>query len=101
MRLGPGAANCGTVTGQYMGKLIEDKGNFSRFICTGQLPVFNGKNVLFLVQEGIFLMGNVMSPLFVTKEKVTETSLQFLQFLKCVQLKIINMPQPIFWGSMF
>lgn len=64
MRLRPGAANCRTVARQYMGELIEDKGYYSRFICTGQLPVFGDKNILFLVQGGHLSHGKCYEPYF-------------------------------------
>lgn len=45
---------CEKVTRKFMGKLMEDKGYFGRFVCMGssryQLPISSDKNVLFLIQ---------------------------------------------------
>ena len=47
------AINCGKVIRKYMGQIMENKGYFSRFVCTAsswyQLPISGDKNV-FLAQ---------------------------------------------------
>lgn len=88
----PGVINCGKLR-NILGKLIEDKSYFSRFVCTDQfqhcLPVSGDKNVLsFLVQEEHLSHGKIMQESFL-----------HLLFLNCLQFKMINMQSGIFWGK--
>lgn len=61
-----GEVNYEKVTRKYMGKSVEDKGYFSRFVCTDsslcQLPISSNTIVLlFLVEEGYLFRGNLCS----------------------------------------
>ena len=81
---------------------MEDKGYFSRFACTGsfrrRLPGSADKNVLlFLVQGDHLSQGRFYDLLLGRKGEGREPFLHLLS-LKCLQLKIINMPKQYIWG---
>lgn len=94
--------NCGRLR-NILGKLIEDKSCFSRFVCTDQfqhcLSVSGDKNVLsLLVQEEHLSHGKSYDLLLGRKGEVQESFLHLL-FLSCLQFKMIDMQSGIFWGK--
>lgn len=74
---------------------MEDKGYFSQFVCIDPLhrfPVSSDKNILFLVQGDHLSHGKCYDLLLSTKKEIRELFL-YLYCLKCLQLKIINIPK--------
>lgn len=59
-KFGLGVANCGEVKGKEGVKLVEDKGDFSKFICTDVLQISSQSLVIRVIfsswhRKGIFL----------------------------------------------
>lgn len=84
---------CDTVTRKYVGKVLEEKGDFSRFVYTGpfccRLPVSGDNNVLLLVQGEHLSPGKFHGLLLGRKWEVREPFLCLSPESWYLQLKVI------------
>ena len=80
------------------GKLMEDKGYFSRLVCIDSYPDSSNENVLPLLAQRWFLSHRKFYDLLLgRKVEVREVFLHLL-FLRCFQFQIIH-PKGIAWSS--
>ena len=92
--LGLGLQIVGQWLGHIWGKLMEDEDDFSRCVCTGPsqrlLPVSGDENLLLFLIQGVYVSHRKFDDLLLGRKKEIRESFLHLMFLRCLQLKIIN-----------